>query len=372
MHNAHLVLLLPLFAALAACSRQEPAPEPVRAVRTMTVSADSAGGVHEFAAEVRARTESRLGFRVAGKMTRRQAEVGQHVAAGAPLAELDPEDLRLQQAAAAATAQSAKVNLDLAVADFRRYKDLRDQGFISSAELERRDTTLKAAQAQFEQTRAQASVQGNQTAYSTLRAAVPGVVTAVEAEPGAVLTAGTPVLRLAHDGPRDAVFAVPEDATPGLRALLGKPGGLQVRLWGNAQTLPATVREVAAAADPATRTFLVKADLGNASVQLGQTASVLLALPRMDGVAKLPLTAVTQQQGKTAVWLVDKASMTVQVQPIAVAGADGNSVVVASGLSPGQLVVTAGVHVLTPGQKVKLFDGPGATATAAASATAAR
>ena len=93
-------------------------------------------------------------------------------------------------------------------------------------------------------------------------------------------------------------------------------------------------------------------------MQLGQTVTVLLDLPRQDGVTKLPLTAVTQQQGQTAVWLVDKASMTVKVQPIVVAGAEGNQVVVASGLSPGQVVVTAGVHVLTPGQKVKWYEAP--------------
>jgi RND family efflux transporter MFP subunit len=365
MKNPHVLLLLLSAGLLAACSKQEPAPEPVRSVRTMTVAADSAGGVHEFAGEVRARTESRLGFRVAGKMVRRQAEVGQHVKAGAVLAELDPADLRLQQTAATAAVQSAQVNLDLAQADYKRYKDLRDQGFISSAELERRDTTLKAAQAQLDQARAQASVQGNQAAYSTLTASVPGVITAVDAEPGAVLASGASVVRLAHDGPRDAVFAVPEDAAAGVRALLGKSGGLRVRPWGTAKTLPATVREVAAAADPTTRTFLVKADLAGADLQLGQTATVLLDLPRMNGIARLPLTAVTELQGKTAVWLVDRNSMTVQMQPIAVAGADGNTVVVAGGLRPGQVVVTAGVHVLSPGQKVKFFEAPVAAAAPA-------
>jgi multidrug efflux pump subunit AcrA (membrane-fusion protein) len=115
------------------------------------------------------------------------------------------------------------------------------------------------------------------------------------------------------------------------------------------------VREVAAAADPVTRTFLVKADLGAANVQLGQTLTVTMALPPREGVTRLPLTAVMQQQGQTAVWLVDSASMTVKAQPITVAGADGNDVVVSSGLTAGQVVVTAGVHVLTPGQKVKLY-----------------
>jgi RND family efflux transporter MFP subunit len=143
-----------------------------------------------------------------------------------------------------------------------------------------------------------------------------------------------------------------------MRERLGKTGGVKVRLWGSNVELPATVREIAAAAEPSTRTFLVKADLGAAPVQLGQTVTVLVDLPRLQGITRLPLAAVMQQQGQTAVWVLDQATMTVKVQPIAVAGADGNWVVVASGLSVGQTVVTAGVHVLTPGQKVKLYEPP--------------
>jgi RND family efflux transporter MFP subunit len=187
-----------------------------------------------------------------------------------------------------------------------------------------------------------------------------------------VLSAGTPVLRLAHDGPRDVVFSVPEDAALGIRALLGRRDALRVRPWGQAATLPATVREVAAAADPATRTFLVRADLGAAPVQLGQTLTVQLDLPRREAAARLPLTAVMRQQGQTAVWVLDPASMTVKVQPIVVAGADGNSVMVASGLQSGQRVVTAGVHTLTPGQKVKLYDAALVESAAAPTPAASR
>jgi RND family efflux transporter MFP subunit len=365
-HSPLLVCILPLL--LAACSRPEPAPEPVRAVRTLTVGAESAGGSLEFAAEVRARTESRLGFRVGGKLLSRSAEVGQRVKAGRTLAQLDGTDLRLGQDAAQAAVRAAQSAHDLAAAELERYRELREQGFISGLELERRETTLLAQKAQLDQALAQAGVQGNQAAYAALLAPADGVVTAVEAEPGAVLAAGTPVLRLAHDGPRDVVFAVPEDGLAGMRRLLGQTGALQVRPWGVSTTLPATVREVAAAADPTTRTFQVKADIGAARLQLGQTVTVLIELPRQAGVSKLPLTAVMQQQGQTAVWLLDRQTMTVQVQPVVVAGAEGNAVVVASGLSPGQTVVTAGVHTLTPGQKVKFYEAPPAALPGAAPA----
>jgi membrane fusion protein, multidrug efflux system len=337
----------------------------------MTVSPASAGGSHEFAAEVRARTESRLAFRVGGKVTSRPAEVGKAVRAGQVLASLDPADLKLAQDASQATLRSAQAAFDLAAAEFKRYQELRDQGFISALELERRETSLKAQRAQLDQAKANASVQGNAAGYAALTATAAGVITATEAEVGAVVAAGTPVVRLAHDGPRDAVFSVPEDGAAGARALLGKKGAILVKPWGGGAALPATVREVAAAADPTTRTFLVKADVGTAALQLGQTVTAVIELPPRDAAATLPLAAVMQQQGKPSVWLLDRRTMTVKLQPIQVAGADGNSVLVASGLAAGQTVVTAGVHTLTPGQKVKLYDvavPPAATAPAPAPA----
>ncbi len=354
--NLPLALSLAVALGLVACSRPEPAPEPIRAVRIQTVSLDSAGGVREFAAEVRARIESRPGFRVSGKLVSRMAEVGQHVASGQALARLDGSDLKLGQDAAQAALRAAQTNYELAGAEFKRYKELRDQGCIGQLDLERRETTLKAQKAQLDQAAAQVSVQSNQAAYATLTAPAPGVITAVEAEAGAVLSAGTPVFRIAHDGPRDAVFAVPEDGVAGMRMLLGRAGAIRIKPWGAGEAMPATVREVAAAADPTTRTFQIKADIGRAPLQLGQTATVLIEQPRRQGVAKLPLAAVVQQQGQSAVWLLDRASMTVKVQPVSVAGADGNWVVIGSGLTAGQTVVTAGVHTLTPGQKVKLYD----------------
>lgn len=364
-------LLLAGLAVLAACSKPEPAPAPVRAVRTLTVAPQSAGGVQEYAGEVRARTESRLGFRVGGKIVRRDADLGDNVKAGQLLAQLDPQDLRLGQEAAKAALSAAQVNHDQAAADFKRFKELRDQGFISSAELERRETALKAALAQLEQARAQSSVQGNQAAYASLVADAKGVITAVEAEPGMVVAAGTPVLRLAHDGPRDVVFAVPEDKLALIRQLAAVPGRFSVKLWGEDSTaLPASIREISAAADPVTRTFLVKADVGKAPVKLGQTATVRVELPQTAGVTKLPLTALKEEQGRSIVWLVDRQSMTVRAQAVQVAGADGNDAVITGGLQAGQVVVTAGVHVLNPGQTVKFYVEPGASAAAsAASAT---
>ncbi|HSI54965.1 MAG TPA: efflux RND transporter periplasmic adaptor subunit, partial [Ramlibacter sp.] len=209
--RAALGLLLATSLVLAACSKTEAPTAPVRAVKVLTVGVNQFQSGHEFAGEVRPRVESRLGFRVAGKIVRRQAELGQHVKAGQVLAQLDPQDYQLAAESARAQLAAATTNRDLAAADFKRYAALKDQNFISGAELERRETTLKAAQAQFDQARALLSSQGNQAAYTTLVADVSGVVTAIEAEPGQVVSAGTPVVRIAQDGPRDVIFSVPED-----------------------------------------------------------------------------------------------------------------------------------------------------------------
>ena len=364
MRHALLVALAGI-TVLAACSKTVPAPDPVRAVRTQTVAPQTAGGAYEYAGEVKARTESRLSFRVAGKMLKRAVDLGDSVKAGQMLAELDPRDLRLGQDAARASVAMAQASYDQNAADFKRYKDLHDQGFIGPAELERRDMALKTARAQLDQAKAQSNVQGNQAGYAALVADAAGVVTGVDVEPGMVVAAGAPVLRLAHDGPRDVVFSVPEDKVGLVKALAAQPGRFKVRLWGSApeEPLPATIREISAAADPVTRTFLVKADIGPAAasgVRLGQTATVLVELPQTAGVTKLPLSALREDAGHSAVWVVDRASMTVRSQVVQVAGADGNDAVIRTGLTPGEVVVTAGVHVLNPGQKVKFYVDPGA------------
>ncbi len=359
--------LLAVVFALTACSKPPPTPAPIRAVKTMVVTPAPASVSTEFAAEVKARTESRIGFRVPGKLVARAAEVGQRVQAGQVLARLDATDLQLGQRAAQASAEAAQSSFALALAEFKRYQELRAQGFISALELERRETTLKAQKAQLDQALAQQSVQGNQAAYAALLAPASGVITAVEQEVGAVLGAGTPMLRLAHDGPRDAVFTVPEDMVSRVRPLLGRPGALQVRPWGNATPVAATLREVAAAADPTTRTFQIKADLGAARFELGQTITVIFRQAHSEAALRLPLTAVVQANGQSAVWVLDRSSMTVRTQPVVVASADGNSLVLASGLQAGQTVVTAGVHALAPGQQVRLYGDLAAVPAMAAS-----
>lgn len=340
--------------ALTACSRPAPVEEPVRAVKVMTVGRASLQALQEFSGEVRPRIESRLGFRVAGKLVSREVELGQRVQAGQVLARLDPQDYRLAADAAQAQLAAAATNRDLAAADYKRFRELREQNFISGAELERREAALKAAQAQVDQAQAQLAAQRNQGAYTRLVADAAGVVTAVEAEPGQVVSAGQPVVRLARDGARDAVFAVPEDKL----GLMRVGSAVEVRLWPGQTQLEGRVREVSASADPVTRTYLLKVALqGRQQPPLGATVSVLPKHRNGAPVAaiKLPTSALRQDGQATAVWVLDPKTMTVHSQTVQIATADGNEAVVAAGLQEGQQVVSAGVHVLSPGQKVTLY-----------------
>ena len=340
---------------LSACKPPENRPEPVRAVKLLQIQASDVHAGVEFAGEVRARVESRLGFRVAGKLVARHVELGQRLKPGQRLAELDPRDYELAADAARAQVRAAQTQLELAQADFKRYRELKDQSFISGAELERRETTLKAAQAQWDQAQAQSRAQANQLGYTRLMADSGGVVTAIEAEVGQVLAAGTPVVRVAQEGANDVVIALPEDKL----GLLKVGQTVAVKPWGTGPETKAQVRDIAASADAVTRTFTVKLSLPKGDgLPLGSTVQVVL--PRTDvwsrqPAIQLPTSALRQEGGKTAVWVLDAASMTVRLQAIEIGTADGNQVVVSSGLQAGQEVVVAGVHVLSPGQKVTRY-----------------
>ncbi|MEZ5741388.1 MAG: efflux RND transporter periplasmic adaptor subunit [Burkholderiaceae bacterium] len=230
---------LVLTGLLAGCEQPPPPADVVRVVRTMQVSDQSGRNQMELAADVRARTEIQLAFRVGGKLIERDAEVGQVVEPGQVLARLDPNDLRSAVAAADAQVQAAAVQRRQAQADLGRFEQLRSQGFISDAEMERHQAAFDGADAQYRQAMAQKQVQANQAGYAQLAADTEGIVVSVEAEVGAVLAAGRPVVRLARNGERDVVFVVPEDQRDWVLALRDKQTPLPVALWGSERALSA-------------------------------------------------------------------------------------------------------------------------------------
>jgi len=342
-----------ILALLAGCGRDAtPPPADIRAVRAEQVAATRAASPVGYAGEIRARYETALAFRVAGRVSTRQVEVGSHVKAGQVLATLDPQDYALAVRAVEAQLSSAEAEAKLAQQDLQRYTELRAQNFIAQAELDRRRTTADAAQARVRQLRAEAARQGNQQAYTRLTAPHAGVVTALAVEAGQVVAAGQPLVQLARNGELEVRIDVPENALDELRAART----LTVRLWSQPEkTYPARLRELSPMADAATRTYSARVSLlqPDAAVKLGMTATVEASRDAAAGLA-VPQSALFRVSGQPQVWVVDRQSGKVAARTVELGALAGERAAVVAGLAAGEWVVTAGVHKLAPGQRVRL------------------
>lgn len=356
------IALLALVASVSGCSKPVPKVEEIRPVRTIQLDAQQAEVAAEFSGDVRVQVESRLGFRVGGKIAARKVDVGSLVKRGQVLMQLDPQDLQLMQAQAQAALQAAQSNRDLARAELSRYQELRNKNFVSQAVLDAKQTTYKAAESNVAQARAAYAAQSNQTGYAALLANVDGVVTKVDAEVGQVVAAGTPVVWVAQAGEKEVVVGIPEDKVANLRNITD----VRVRIWANPQAvLQGKLRELSPVADPITRTYTAKVTILNApsEVKLGMTAYVSFVAKTSDAMFSVPLTALLQDKAATAVWLVENGS--VRLVPVQIGGTSGDDVLLASGVAAGQTIVTAGVNLLKAGQKVKILENSTASSTGA-------
>ncbi|MBK9018634.1 MAG: efflux RND transporter periplasmic adaptor subunit [Sulfuritalea sp.] len=343
MKRSALLLALPF---LVACSEPPLPAAPLKLVRTLIVGADGTatpGAGRSYSGEVRARIETTLGFRIAGKIVERRADLGAAVKAGQVLARLDPADAGLQ-------ATQAEAQRALAAADLARSRDLKVKNFISAAALDARETAFKAAEAQ-------AMLARNQASYTTLVADRNGVIGQVLAEPGQVVGVGQAVFRLAPDGDREIAIAIPEGEVSGFK--LGQAA--RVTLWaaagpGAQEPLGGTLREVSPVADPVTRTYAARVSLKGADPLLPLGMSATVSFPSgTSGAARLmvPLTSIFQQGNQPAVWKVG-ADGTVTLQRVTVAAYTDSGAVVSEGLAVGEQIVAAGVNLLTAGEKVRV------------------
>jgi RND family efflux transporter MFP subunit len=351
MRNFALTLSAALL--LAACGNGKVAEEPVRPVLTQTVVPGASATKDVYSGELRARHESDLAFRVGGKLVARAADAGSRVSRGAILARLDPEDARLAARAAAAQLASAESDLALAGAEMERHADLLARRFISQSAFDAKQNAFNAARARAEQARAQAGITANQEAYTTLVADADGVVISVAAEPGQVVAAGQPVLRLARTGEKEIVVNAPESQLA--RFEVGH--AVAVSLWADPSTVfPGRVREIAGGADAVTRTYAVRISTPTApqTAQLGMSASVLLDTSVDPALVLLPLSSLARAGADAAVWVVEPKTSRVRLRPVTVGQFREDGVTVTAGLHPGDVVVTAGVHKLRAGQQVRV------------------
>ena len=357
--------LVAALVALAGCAKHETPVEAVRPVKLARVALGQAGSAAVFAGEVKPRHESELGFRIGGKVVARLVDVGARVKKGDPLARLDPSDVALQAQASKAAVAVAQTEHEFAKAEFERYDNLNRQKFVSGSALDQKRNAMNANAAKLEQARAQLAVASNQAGYAVLVADQDGVVTAVSAEAGQVVTAGQPVVRVARAEEREVAIFVPENRLDELK----DAGGLAVVLWANPDKVyAAKVREVAPAVDAATRTFAVRVSIlaPDAAVQWGMTANVVLRAGVEAATALVPSTAIYHaEDGKPAVWIYDPASRTVNLRAVTLDAFREDGALVASGLADGEWIVAAGVHKLRAGQVVKPWESDGAPAPTA-------
>ena len=334
------VMLASVLLAVA-CSAPPPPPASLKVVRTLKVGASDTATARTYPGDVRARYETSLGFRISGKLVERLVDAGTVVKAGQPLARLDATDSALQ--ASAAEAQRA-----LAAADAKRYRDLKDKNFISQAALDARETALKAAEAQ-------AGISKNQSAYTTLVADRAGVIAAVSAEVGQVLSIGQSVFRLAPDGEREVAISIPENEIAHFKP--GMPA--EVTFWAGSELKPIAgkLREVAPSADPVTRTYAARVALpsADARLSLGLSATVRFVndTAKTGSTFVVPLSAIFQQGSQPAVWKVG-AGDTVTLHPVTIASVSDAGALISAGLTDGDRIVAAGVHQLTAGEKVRI------------------
>jgi RND family efflux transporter MFP subunit len=346
------IVAIGLLLSLSAC--QEPAlssiAKPERPVQVRPVTYENGDADREFVGVVRARHETDIGFRVAGKIVARSVNVGDHVRSGALIARLDAQDLKLQVESAEAELAAATSSLAQAAADYERYSTLRGRGFASVAEFDRKKAANDEATGRLERARRSLELARNQLEYADLKADADGVITATLAEAGQVVAVGQPVARLAHRGEKEAVIALPEGWLDEART-----SKATVRLWSDPdRRFAARWRELSPQADPATRTYAARFTIDGAddTVAFGMTATVALTRRAQSRVAKVPLSAILNRGSGPSVYVVD-TSGALELRPVTVASFTEHAALIAAGLHEGETIVTVGVQKLEAGLRVR-------------------
>ncbi|MCX9154540.1 efflux RND transporter periplasmic adaptor subunit [Niveibacterium sp. 24ML] len=336
--------------ALAGCSREAPPPAEARTAVVRTVGSTEAQQLTVYAGEVRARHESDLAFRIAGKVIERPAALGAKVKKGELLARIDPQDVEANAEAAKAQVVAASSDLALAKAEFDRSKALAEQQFVSGSVVDQRRAALLAAQARLQQARSQSEIASNQASYARLVADRDGTVTATPVDAGQVVAAGQAVVRLAASNEREVQIFIPE------KRLAGTAVGAAVLVspWADkGKVFDGVVREVASAADVATRTYAVRIAVPKAdeALSLGSTAAVVFPSAGKPAIV-LPHGAIVQNEGQAKVWVVGSDN-TLSARAVKLGAYREDGALIESGLANGDRVIVAGAHRLAAGDKIK-------------------
>lgn len=342
--------------ALSACGdRPTQDPRTLAPIVRTSVVARAGAQEHRFTGVVTSRVQSDLGFRVDGKVVSRLVDTGQAVRRGQPLMRVDPADYALAATAQAGVVEAARARAEQTASEERRYRGLVSAGAISALVYDQAKAAAEAAKAQLDAAEAQSRVSRNAAAYTTLVADADGVVTETLAEPGQVVAAGRPVVRLAHAGPREAAISLPETLRPALGS------AARALVFDGAPESQARLRLLSDSADPQTRTFEARYVLSGpaASAPLGATVTILIPTDRGGSALQVPLGAIHDAGKGPGVWVVASDSSTVTWRPVRLSGVGAETATVSSGLALGERFVALGAHLLHQGQRVRVQGGTG-------------
>jgi len=337
---------------LSACAKKAPDADQAVPVIAQSVAAVDGASSARFPGEIHARYEMPLSFRVGGQLTARYVNPGDLVKKGQALAQLDPTDAGNQLAAAKAALEAAEHRLLFATQQRDRDEAQSKQNLISQLQLEQTQDAYASALAARDQARQQFELAQSQSRYTTLSADHDGAITSRQADVGQVLAAGQAVFGFAWSGEREVYLDVPESRIDGI--IIGQVAKITLPALPG-RVFDARVREMAPAADPQSRTYLVKLTIDQPAnvLQLGMTADVALQSGKPTGaVVSIPATALFHQGEHPAVWVVRPADATLELRPITVTRYGERDVLIASGLQAGERVVMQGVHTVSVGEKV--------------------
>jgi RND family efflux transporter MFP subunit len=342
-----------LASVLASCGEAPKAPEIIRPVKAMMVEAPVTERTLTYSGTLAPRIESTLGFRVAGKVVERFVNAGNEVKKGQKIARLDETDLKLAENSARASLAAARTRMAVAKDALDRANSLITNDFISRSTVDQRKLDFDSAKAAFDAAQDQLNQAVNATSYALLLADKDGIVTSVRAEPGQVVSAGQAIITFALAGDIEAAVYVPEQEIAQFK--VGDPA--TVSLW-SADNIKADgkIREIAGAADPASRTYAVRVSLDreNPRMRLGMTAAVQLRARIEKPAFVVPIASLTDAAGGKAVFVANAADSTVSSRKVTVTGLTDDGAKISEGLNPGDIVVTGGVQFLRDGMKVRL------------------
>ncbi|QGM47841.1 efflux RND transporter periplasmic adaptor subunit [Methylocystis heyeri] len=341
-------------AALGGCDSKPRAADraPDRPALVSIIHFAPQSRAREFTAAIRPRIESDLGFRVAGKVVRRLVEVGQRVKAGAILAALDDADLKLQKEQADAEYAASNVVQMQTTADETRAARLKQQGWTAQAALDRAHAAAQEARSRNQRAARAVELARNSLDYAVLRADADGVVTQTSIEPGQVVAAGAPAVRIARDGEMEAAVALPESY-----ANAAGEGEARLFLWSRPdKTYRAKLRELSPSADPATRNFAARFSIldPDPAISLGMSATLVIAGRSETPAIGVPLSALFNQGEGAGLWRVD-AEGGLSLIPVSVLRYEADRAIVSGPLEEGDKYVVLGVQKLDPAQRVRVI-----------------